>query len=483
MYRHHEHQNTGQEQYTTSINTSSERCIPIKRRLLDKFYSSIQTASTQPNERNLVAHADLSRHSVDQVGQSEALDLRKAKKSRICTSPDFKQESAALPGKTRPQLQSKKPVLEQCLRGVDYHIARPALQKVLQYHDHYKLSIGERTKLDKMLDDELLAKYFESERTYSPGRAESPGRRPQGSMLSTLSYDREPHWDGHNSLGLRVSNKSSRTNAFGHSCGTTLTRQHQPREVPNEVSSIMLKDLAGMGNGLSTISVTDLWAPAVTSESCTSENHISSLATSQSDELQQLRINGIATNEFLPRTALKQPKRERDLAVQFCQRTQSHCSVSSEELRMVEVEKRRNEITNIVVKSEADTCSVIGNEQTMTPATKNEIDQEATAIVKTPADGKCPICSDVVSGYHYGTRSCESCKGFFKRTIQNKRNERLACAVAGNCVINLQNRKHCAYCRYKKCLEAGMKNEGECIFYMYVLFSFDRLSKQLGPSQ
>ena len=33
----------------------------------------------------------------------------------------------------------------------------------------------------------------------------------------------------------------------------------------------------------------------------------------------------------------------------------------------------------------------------------------------------CPVCGDTVSGYHYGLLTCESCKGFFKRTVQNRK--------------------------------------------------------------
>ncbi|MEQ2197010.1 hypothetical protein XENOCAPTIV_020827 [Xenoophorus captivus] len=33
----------------------------------------------------------------------------------------------------------------------------------------------------------------------------------------------------------------------------------------------------------------------------------------------------------------------------------------------------------------------------------------------------CPVCGDKVSGYHYGLLTCESCKGFFKRTVQNNK--------------------------------------------------------------
>ncbi|GFS22094.1 glucocorticoid receptor-like [Elysia marginata] len=69
----------------------------------------------------------------------------------------------------------------------------------------------------------------------------------------------------------------------------------------------------------------------------------------------------------------------------------------------------------------------------------------------------CPVCGDKVSGYHYGIFTCESCKGFFKRTVQNKKN--FVCPKSGECTINAHNRKKCPACRFKRCLEMGMKLE------------------------
>ncbi|KAL5111915.1 Serine/threonine-protein phosphatase 6 catalytic subunit [Taenia crassiceps] len=69
----------------------------------------------------------------------------------------------------------------------------------------------------------------------------------------------------------------------------------------------------------------------------------------------------------------------------------------------------------------------------------------------------CPVCGDKVSGYHYGLQTCESCKGFFKRTVQNKKSYQ--CTEAGVCIIDRVHRKRCAYCRFKKCLSVGMRIE------------------------
>ncbi|XP_015787068.1 nuclear hormone receptor FTZ-F1 beta isoform X2 [Tetranychus urticae] len=69
----------------------------------------------------------------------------------------------------------------------------------------------------------------------------------------------------------------------------------------------------------------------------------------------------------------------------------------------------------------------------------------------------CPICGDRISGFHYGLFSCESCKGFFKRTVQNKKN--YVCLRGANCPISINTRKKCPACRFEKCLRMGMKLE------------------------
>nr|CAD7588759.1 unnamed protein product [Timema genevievae] len=69
----------------------------------------------------------------------------------------------------------------------------------------------------------------------------------------------------------------------------------------------------------------------------------------------------------------------------------------------------------------------------------------------------CPICGDKISGFHYGIFSCESCKGFFKRTVQNRKN--YVCLRGSLCSVTISTRKKCPACRFEKCLKMGMKLE------------------------
>ncbi|KAM9843026.1 nuclear receptor subfamily 5, group A, member 5 [Aulostomus maculatus] len=73
------------------------------------------------------------------------------------------------------------------------------------------------------------------------------------------------------------------------------------------------------------------------------------------------------------------------------------------------------------------------------------------------SDERCPVCGDKVSGYHYGLLTCESCKGFFKRSVQN--NKHYTCPERQSCPMNVSQRKRCPFCRFQKCLAVGMKTE------------------------
>ncbi|CAL8328690.1 unnamed protein product [Arctogadus glacialis] len=69
----------------------------------------------------------------------------------------------------------------------------------------------------------------------------------------------------------------------------------------------------------------------------------------------------------------------------------------------------------------------------------------------------CLICGDRATGLHYGIISCEGCKGFFKRSICNKRVYR--CSRDKNCEMSRKQRNRCQYCRLLKCLQMGMNRK------------------------
>ncbi|KAB5530693.1 hypothetical protein PHYPO_G00132320 [Pangasianodon hypophthalmus] len=77
--------------------------------------------------------------------------------------------------------------------------------------------------------------------------------------------------------------------------------------------------------------------------------------------------------------------------------------------------------------------------------------------VRAEPEETCPVCGDRVSGYHYGLLTCESCKGFFKRSVQN--NKHYTCTERQSCPMDPAQRKRCPYCRFQKCLAVGMKRE------------------------
>ena len=69
----------------------------------------------------------------------------------------------------------------------------------------------------------------------------------------------------------------------------------------------------------------------------------------------------------------------------------------------------------------------------------------------------CAVCGDIAACQHYGVRTCEGCKGFFKRTVQ--KNAKYVCLADKNCPVDKRRRNRCQFCRFQKCLTVGMVKE------------------------
>lgn len=73
------------------------------------------------------------------------------------------------------------------------------------------------------------------------------------------------------------------------------------------------------------------------------------------------------------------------------------------------------------------------------------------------SEGCCAVCGDNASCQHYGVRTCEGCKGFFKRTVQ--KNAKYVCLANKDCPVDKRRRNRCQFCRFQKCLAVGMVKE------------------------
>ncbi|CAF4693729.1 unnamed protein product [Rotaria sp. Silwood1] len=69
----------------------------------------------------------------------------------------------------------------------------------------------------------------------------------------------------------------------------------------------------------------------------------------------------------------------------------------------------------------------------------------------------CSVCGDISTGIHFGGNSCESCKAFFRRSVQCNRYQNYKCSNDARCPVNIVTRKVCQFCRYTKCTTIGMK--------------------------
>uniref|UniRef100_T1JF90 Nuclear receptor domain-containing protein n=1 Tax=Strigamia maritima TaxID=126957 RepID=T1JF90_STRMM len=68
----------------------------------------------------------------------------------------------------------------------------------------------------------------------------------------------------------------------------------------------------------------------------------------------------------------------------------------------------------------------------------------------------CGVCGDKAKSFHFGGMSCDSCKAFFRRSVQNDVYKHFHCPHNGQCQVSMSSRKSCQFCRFEKCLSIGM---------------------------
>lgn len=62
-------------------------------------------------------------------------------------------------------------------------------------------------------------------------------------------------------------------------------------------------------------------------------------------------------------------------------------------------------------------------------------------------DKRCGVCGDAARSMHFGGMACDSCKAFFRRSVQSGAYKSFQCPENENCPISKTNRKVCQFCR------------------------------------
>ncbi|XP_076328904.1 uncharacterized protein LOC143235043 isoform X2 [Tachypleus tridentatus] len=93
-----------------------------------------------------------------------------------------------------------------------------------------------------------------------------------------------------------------------------------------------------------------------------------------------------------------------------------------------------------------------------TPTTPKSTSSRSSSGESAPSPSQmCAVCGDNAACQHYGVRTCEGCKGFFKRTVQ--KGAKYVCLGNKECPVDKRRRNRCQFCRFQKCLAVGMVKE------------------------
>ncbi|XP_063778726.1 nuclear receptor subfamily 4 group A member 3 [Pseudophryne corroboree] len=104
-------------------------------------------------------------------------------------------------------------------------------------------------------------------------------------------------------------------------------------------------------------------------------------------------------------------------------------------------------VSNLVYSPHASGPAMVGESRIPSPPSRSS----------STGEGTCAVCGDNAACQHYGVRTCEGCKGFFKRTVQ--KHAKYVCLASKSCPVDKRRRNRCQYCRFQKCLSVGMVKE------------------------
>ncbi|XP_054168070.1 thyroid hormone receptor beta-like [Oppia nitens] len=112
--------------------------------------------------------------------------------------------------------------------------------------------------------------------------------------------------------------------------------------------------------------------------------------------------------------------------------------------------------SNMYVFANVSAIQQQSNVQTIEATTSQSCHQFVNNVVNKQIK-VCRVCGDRAKSYHFGGISCDSCKAFFRRSVQNDAFLNFHCPYERHCEITINSRKSCQYCRFHKCLSIGME--------------------------
>ncbi len=102
-------------------------------------------------------------------------------------------------------------------------------------------------------------------------------------------------------------------------------------------------------------------------------------------------------------------------------------------------------------------------DERVSPTSGSPSESQSTQDSSEEQHNRCPVCEDGDVGRHsyYGGRSCHSCRGFFRRSVQSGHHHLFQCKTGtSTCRVLSRSRKSCTKCRFARCLKlAGLKPE------------------------